>query len=1265
MSRTELTTNPAPLSSLSPLPILHAERLEIQTIRYRMLELSDSRPADLNFIRSSLITNGQALAPYVYQGVFNQAPYELIICPANSLFLSAETQLHAWAQRLRELRHVHADHNFQLHVQSVEKDVVKRLNALFKWKREIYITKYLSAASDNPVVVERPLVDTARYLQAYDVANASRYSLFILAGMLLVLVLHLLFHNSQGYCEVVLGLLHDQVALLEELIDEGRRQELARSIPRTVKTVLSAFDLDPCVSRFVVCRRCFGLVPSTDDFPEFCPHREITSPNPCNGRLSRTDKDGNRRPIKEYVHQDFREWLGRFLCRQDVEEMLDRRKRQFKDASGRTDGLVDDILGSKMIQGFLWPDGLSFTNCPDDDLRLFFALSGDGFNPFFNRTAKQSVTSTGLYLFCLNLPLEERQKPENVYLAGVIPGPDKPSTSQINHYISIIVDQFLPFWKTGVRYSRTCKRPAGVLSRAALMPVLCDTLGARQICGYGSPQSNFFCTFCWLAKSDLENFRKEKWPQRNLNLHRFWAEQWNRADPVAQANLFQEHGVRYTPLLRLPYFDPIQFTVLDTMHNFFLGLLERHCRDIWGMDLEAVDGDGSLKPYGTKDPPQVSAHKLQIARQALEFKDVKRLASSSRSVLIYLCIENDLRRGRGKKNLVRELLQWRKKQGAFMPSAWHRNPALDDEPTPAISKTYVLSSSGPLNPPPAGSSAQVDEALFSSQESSVSLPSSISKEKLEDAEDALVRGLKLDGITRPVLAALCADRSIHLRNGAIKQEMVAALNEWRARQVAEGNIEQGRKKKIKKKKGDPGSVVLGRTVLAAASLDIENMVLPKWVDPAPIGVGQKKRGKLSADQWRSFCTIHLVFTLIRLWGREPEGSRWYSMLTNFLDLVQAVETGSMLVTSADHRNAYNLLMTRYLVRMKELYKEALIVPNHHLALHVPDYLELWGPSPHTRGFGWERFNFDLQQIKSNKRFGDIEKSYLYTSARKANLIALLALEKIKAAVSNMYARLQKVLHPDARGTRLYDIFNDSSNQARRVPKNQVNLPPLALESLATLLNNEEGSEITYVPTHTQLAVPPGHLFLHPLVGILPSLKQKGTVYRSFSRAPRDSNILLRSESGSGMPYHPARLEEIFTHKRQSRGKEVVSEVFCVVRLLQALPEELIEKDWFRSFGLVGGSLWSSIHDDQSRIIRPSLIVCHYASSIMQASETGFGFVTTHVLPLDRLKTYIESSGERVVDTYEDVEGIFLEDDDPAYEIEEAEGAVDMIEIESG
>ena len=32
-----------------------------------------------------------------------------------------------------------------------------------------------------------------------------------------------------------------------------------------------------------------------------------------------------------------------------------------------------------------------------------------------------------------------------------------------------------------------------------------------------------------------------------------------------------KYGVRYSVLLSLPYFDPVEFTVIDIMHNMYLG----------------------------------------------------------------------------------------------------------------------------------------------------------------------------------------------------------------------------------------------------------------------------------------------------------------------------------------------------------------------------------------------------------------------------------------------------------------------------------------------------------------------------------------------------------------------------------------------------------------------------------------------------------------------------------------------------------------------
>lgn len=42
----------------------------------------------------------------------------------------------------------------------------------------------------------------------------------------------------------------------------------------------------------------------------------------------------------------------------------------------------------------------------------------------------------------------------------------------------------------------------------------------------------------------------------------------------------KEYGFRYSALIELPYFDPIRHTVIDPMHNLFLGTA-KHCLDLW------------------------------------------------------------------------------------------------------------------------------------------------------------------------------------------------------------------------------------------------------------------------------------------------------------------------------------------------------------------------------------------------------------------------------------------------------------------------------------------------------------------------------------------------------------------------------------------------------------------------------------------------------------------------------------------------------------
>jgi len=64
--------------------------------------------------------------------------------------------------------------------------------------------------------------------------------------------------------------------------------------------------------------------------------------------------------------------------------------------------------------------------------------------------------------------------------------------------------------------------------------------------------------------------------------HRAAAVVWKQCSNNAERTRHvKETGVRWSELLRLPYFNPIRHLVVDPMHNLFLGLVKWIVMDIW------------------------------------------------------------------------------------------------------------------------------------------------------------------------------------------------------------------------------------------------------------------------------------------------------------------------------------------------------------------------------------------------------------------------------------------------------------------------------------------------------------------------------------------------------------------------------------------------------------------------------------------------------------------------------------------------------------
>ena len=65
--------------------------------------------------------------------------------------------------------------------------------------------------------------------------------------------------------------------------------------------------------------------------------------------------------------------------------------------------------------------------------------------------------------------------------------------------------------------------------------------------------------------------------------------------------IFEDHGIRWSRLLRLPYWDPTRYAVVDAMHNLFLGELRHHCVEVWGIDVKDKTTKRKTVPHSPEE----------------------------------------------------------------------------------------------------------------------------------------------------------------------------------------------------------------------------------------------------------------------------------------------------------------------------------------------------------------------------------------------------------------------------------------------------------------------------------------------------------------------------------------------------------------------------------------------------------------------------------------------------------------------------------------
>jgi hypothetical protein len=362
--------------------------------------------------------------------------------------------------------------------------------------------------------------------------------------------------------------------------------DIHSQIPVTINTAMKCFALDSKVTVFAVCPVCHctykpETTPGLSEvvYPRFCSNMPRPDAVVCGESLL---EDGPRhRPLKTFAYHHFDDYLASMLARPDIEMTMD----ESCSTLAQDPIVVSDVLEATFLRQFCDPDGQLFVQQHNGEGRYVFALNVDYFNPEGLRVRGARNSCGIISMTCLNLPLNIRYKPENMYLAGIIPGPSEPHLTDLNHYLRPLIHDLKVSWERGYTFSRTALHPTGRITRSAIAAVVCDLPAARQAAQMAGHQSHFYCTVCSCHhRSTLGRTDYQDWMNRDVEQMRKHAEMWRDAKTVAeQVKIFNKYGVRWSELWNLPYWDPTRQLVVDSMHCLFEGLVHTHVREILGL----------------------------------------------------------------------------------------------------------------------------------------------------------------------------------------------------------------------------------------------------------------------------------------------------------------------------------------------------------------------------------------------------------------------------------------------------------------------------------------------------------------------------------------------------------------------------------------------------------------------------------------------------------------------------------------------------------
>ena len=113
-----------------------------------------------------------------------------------------------------------------------------------------------------------------------------------------------------------------------------------------------------------------------------------------------------------------------------------------------------------------------------------------------------------------------------------------------------------------------------------------------------------------------------------------------------QQAIFQAFGLQWSMLLNLPYWNPVLYTIIESMHALDLSLFQHHCHELFQIDVTTKGGDGFTEAPAPRNKCIWNGGALHDCMQVIHSNEpglLNQLLKFHCKVLYTICIDHGIR----------------------------------------------------------------------------------------------------------------------------------------------------------------------------------------------------------------------------------------------------------------------------------------------------------------------------------------------------------------------------------------------------------------------------------------------------------------------------------------------------------------------------------------------------------------------------------------------------------------------------------------------